>query len=54
MLRTNTIELKPNKPQQRILKAMLVRRGAIWNLVNYYRRQPFFDKDKEVSASTEQ
>ncbi len=43
MLRTNTLELKPNKQQQWILKEMLVRSSAIWNVGNYHRRQAFFD-----------
>ncbi|MFO8018460.1 MAG: zinc ribbon domain-containing protein [Promethearchaeia archaeon] len=54
MLRTNTLELKPNRQQQQILKIMLVSSSAVWNLANYYRRQSFFDKDKEVSFYTEQ
>lgn len=43
MLRTNTLELKPNKQQQWILKEILVRSSAIWNVGNYHRRQAFFD-----------
>jgi len=38
MLRTNTLELKPNKQQQWILKEMLVRSSAIRNVRNYHRR----------------
>ena len=46
MLRTNTLELKPNRQQRKILNEMLVRSSAIWNLGNYKRRQAFFDKYK--------
>ena len=54
MLRTNTLELKPNKQQQRILKVMLVRSSAVWNIGNYKRRQAFFDKNtKSLSYSSQ-
>lgn len=54
MLRTNTLELKPNKTQQRILKVMLVRSSAMWNIGNYQRRQAFFDKEiKNPSYSSQ-
>ncbi|MFO8017128.1 MAG: hypothetical protein R6U96_00690 [Promethearchaeia archaeon] len=33
---------------------MLVRSSAIWNLANYYRRESFFDKDKEFPSYMEQ
>ncbi|MGV9198596.1 MAG: hypothetical protein ACOC4M_07130, partial [Promethearchaeia archaeon] len=54
MLRTNTLELKPTKQQQQILKTMLVRSSAMWNLGNFYRRQAFFDEDKTVPSYTAQ
>ncbi|MGV9200094.1 MAG: hypothetical protein ACOC4M_14905 [Promethearchaeia archaeon] len=54
MLRTNTLELKPNKQQQRILKTMLVRSSAMWNLANFHRRKAFFDKDQKVPSYTAQ
>ncbi|MFO8018325.1 MAG: hypothetical protein R6U96_06785 [Promethearchaeia archaeon] len=54
MFPINPLELKPNKQQHRIQKIKLVRSGALWSLSNYYRRQSFFDKDKEVSFHKEQ
>ena len=45
------IELKPTKRQQEILKEMLVRSSAIWNLGNYQKRQAFFNKKKIASYS---
>jgi len=45
MLRTNSLELKPTKQQQRILTVILVRSSAMWNIGNYQRRQAFFDKE---------
>ncbi len=54
MLRTNTLELKPTKAQQRILKIMLVRSSAIWNVENYHRRQAFFDKEKKSPSYSKQ
>lgn len=50
MLRTNTIELKPTKQQEKILKELLVRSSAMWNLGNYQKRQAFFDKEKKIPS----
>lgn len=50
MLRTNTIELRPTKQQEKILKELLVRSGAMWNLGNYQKRQAFFDKEKKIPS----
>ena len=50
MLRTNTLELKPTKQQQRILREMLVRSSAIWNVGNYKKRQAFFNNDKRIPS----
>ncbi|NVM02712.1 MAG: IS200/IS605 family element transposase accessory protein TnpB [Candidatus Helarchaeota archaeon] len=50
MKRTNTIELKPTKQQRRILKDILVRSSAMWNLGNYKKRQAFFKKSSIPSS----
>ncbi|MHA1293890.1 MAG: RNA-guided endonuclease TnpB family protein, partial [Promethearchaeota archaeon] len=50
MKRTNTIELKPTKHQKKILKIMLVRSSAMWNLGNYKKRQAFFKKSPIPSS----
>jgi putative transposase len=44
MLRANTIQLIPTKRQRQILKEILVRSSAMWNLGNYQKRQAFFQK----------
>ncbi|NVM02858.1 MAG: IS200/IS605 family element transposase accessory protein TnpB [Candidatus Helarchaeota archaeon] len=44
MKRTNTIKLKPTKLQKKLLKEVLVRSSAVWNLGNYEKRQAFFNK----------
>lgn len=54
MLRTNPMELKPTKDQQRILRIMLVRSSALWNVGNYQRRQAFFEQDQGVPSYTKQ
>ncbi|MBD3227250.1 MAG: hypothetical protein GF329_03600 [Candidatus Lokiarchaeota archaeon] len=54
MRRTNTLELKPTKVQQRILRAMLVRSSAMWNVGNYQRRKAFFDNNMKLPTYTEQ
>ncbi|NVM04083.1 MAG: IS200/IS605 family element transposase accessory protein TnpB [Candidatus Helarchaeota archaeon] len=46
MKRTNIIELKLTKQQARILKEILIRSSAIWNIGNYEKRQAFFKKNK--------
>lgn len=51
MIRTNILELKPIKQQARILKELLVRSSAMWNLANYEKRQAFFKKEKIPSWS---
>ncbi len=50
MLRTNTLELKPTKQQQRILREMLVRSSDIWNVGNYKKRQAMFSNDKNIPS----
>ena len=50
MIRTNFIKLKPTKQQKKLLKEMLVRSSAIWNLGNYYKRQAFFKKESIPSG----
>ncbi|NVM03396.1 MAG: hypothetical protein HWN67_13780, partial [Candidatus Helarchaeota archaeon] len=50
MKRTNTIELKPTKQQTRILKDILVRSSAMWNLGNYEKRQAFFKRQTIPSS----
>ena len=50
MLRTNTLELKPTKQQQRILKELLVRSSAIWNVGNYEKRKAFFNNHRKIPS----
>ena len=50
MIRTNIIEIKPAKKQTRILKEILVRSSAMWNLGNYKKRQAFF-KNSQIPSS---
>ncbi|MFX1449233.1 MAG: RNA-guided endonuclease InsQ/TnpB family protein [Promethearchaeota archaeon] len=50
MIRTNTIELKPTKQEKMILKDLLVRSSAMWNLGNYKKRQAFFKKSRIPSS----
>ena len=50
MIRTNTIELTPTKQQTRILKALLVRSSAMWNIGNYEKQQAFF-KESQIPPS---
>lgn len=54
MLRTNTLELRPNKQQQRILKTILVRSSAMWNIGNYLRRKAFFDRETKSPSFSSQ
>ncbi|MFX1296512.1 MAG: hypothetical protein ACFFD2_16855 [Promethearchaeota archaeon] len=44
MLRTNTIQLLPTKRQVQLLKEILLRSSAMWNLGNYQKRQALFQK----------
>ncbi|MFX1295771.1 MAG: hypothetical protein ACFFD2_13080 [Promethearchaeota archaeon] len=45
MLQTNTLHLPPPRQQRKLLKAILVRSSAIWNLSNYQKRQALFQKN---------
>ena len=46
MQRTNTIQLKPNKSQKKILKELMFLSSCIYNQTNYLIRQQFFNKEK--------
>jgi putative transposase len=46
MQRTNIIELKPNKKQEKILKECLLLSSCVYNSANYIVRQQFFAKEK--------
>ncbi len=50
MLRTNILELKPTKQQGKILKEMLVRSSALWNVGNYQKRRALFKKDRKIPS----
>jgi len=50
MLRTNILELKPTKQQEKILKEMLVRSSALWNVGNFQKRQAFFGKNAPIPS----
>jgi len=54
MLPTNTVAMKPIKAQQRILKTLLVRTSALWNVEKYQRQQAFFDENQASPSYTEQ
>jgi putative transposase len=45
MQRTNIIELKPNKKQDKILKECLLLSSCVYNSANYIVRQQFFNKE---------
>ena len=51
MIRTNLIELTPTKQQVKILKEILMRSSAVWNVANHEKRQTFFNKGKIPSRS---
>jgi len=46
MQRTNTIQLKPNKTQKKILKELMLLSSCVYNQTNYLIRQQFFNKEK--------
>ena len=54
MLRTNIIELNPTKQQGKILKEMLVRSSALWNIGNFQKRQAFFKKEHPFPSYSKQ
>lgn len=54
MLRTNIIELNPTKQQVKILKEMLVRSSASWNIGNFQKRQAFFKKEHPFPSYSKQ
>ncbi|MFX1296268.1 MAG: hypothetical protein ACFFD2_15635 [Promethearchaeota archaeon] len=43
-MRPNTLPLLPTTRQRQLLKQILVRSSAIWNLGNYQKRQALFQK----------
>lgn len=52
MKRTNTLELKPTKKQEKILNELLIRSACLFNLGNYHKRQAFFNKQLIPSSYT--
>jgi len=46
MQRTNIVELKPSKRQEKILKECLLLSSCVYNSANYVVRQQFFNKEK--------
>lgn len=46
MQRTNIVELKPSKNQEKILKECLVLSSCVYNSANYIVRHQFFNKEK--------
>lgn len=52
MQRTNIIQLKPNKLQNKILKELMLLSSCVYNSTNYIVRQQFFNKEKISSFYT--
>lgn len=46
MIRTNIIELKPNKKQEKILRECMLLSSCVYNSANYIVRQQFFNDEK--------
>lgn len=46
MQRTNIIELKPSKQQEKILKELMLLSSCVYNMANYTVRNQFFNKEK--------